>query len=589
MDDFLQGAPWHSGVSDVLLWQARLYERTGILHAARTTYTELIENYPSASCMDEALLEAAHLAIRVKRPEEAVNHLRQYLQEYPGTSRSGEAKLALGRALVQAGRVDEGNDLLIGVAKTHSSTALGAKAFAQLGEVAFDDGRYDEAIRLLETRLETATTTEGNEQVYLLLAKAYRMRNQSQEAERVLRELIDFFPETEATPQAFIELSRVLDDRGMRREAVRLASQAARRYPTNPDVLRNKAHLLSLSGNERAAAETLVEADRAGANDPAILLDAGRYYHKAGDLDGARDTFEHLIRTYPSSSAAFEGSIALARVFRDQDKPRKALEKLDDLAKLSEGRPQRLPVLIALGQLYQDLGLIEQASETFAQVAVVTTEPEVLARSALALFHGGNVAQAIAVANRIDVHRLTDPTAYALLTTHGEHLLRADAASGVAKLRQAFDEYPGQRTPEGNECLLRAYLITDRIPQARALVQTIQAHVRKNPVDTILLQRAANLLGDHLYQRRDFRAAAETYRAALPATGPPNAHAQWARYQRANALLHAAEFEESIKLFDAVAAGSSPWSEEAATKASYARLEQRLRGIDVTPAPSQGG
>ena len=56
---------------------------------------------------------------------------------------------------------------------------------------------------------------------------------------------------------------------------------------------------------------------------------------------------------------------------------------------------------------------------------------------------------------------------------------------------------------------------------------------------------------------------------------------EWARYQRANALLRLADYAGCLPLFEAIAASDSPWAGEAAVKATAARLEQRQRGVSV--------
>jgi hypothetical protein len=64
-------------------------------------------------------------------------------------------------------------------------------------------------------------------------------------------------------------------------------------------------------------------------------------------------------------------------------------------------------------------------------------------------------------------------------------------------------------------------------------------------------------------------------------------HPDWARYQRANALLRLADYEGCVALYDKIAASDSTWAGEAAVKAGLARLEQRQRGIEMAPPPEK--
>jgi len=517
-----------------------------------------------------------------------IEYLERLLRQFPRSPFAGEAKLTLGQALVAAGRPAEGRQLLLQIARAQPNTELGAEAYARLARVAFDAGDYAEAIDQIETRIETATTIAGNDRLYLLLARAYRELDQPRKAEAVLQELIDFYPDSDHAPEAFIELTKVLDELGRRKDAVRLASQAVRRYPNNPQVLRTHAELLALTGRIREAAESLVSAESAGAGDPRVLLDAGRYFSDVGELENAERTFERLNATYPTASEAFEGAIDLVTVFRKQGKPRKAVERLENLALVTAGTPQRLPVMIALAELYRDLGFREESAEAYAQVAGVTTEPEMIAQAAIALFEAEHWSEAFQVADRVDVGRLRDKTAYGLLLTHGQALLKVDSTRAVEKMEQAYEDYPSERTPEGDQALLEAYLATDRTGRARVLVKDLEDHVHRKPVDLPLLQKAAVTWADSLYDRGDYGGASEAYLLAMPITGVPNEQSEWARFQRAKALLKLGRFDEGIRLLDQVGAGNSRWAKAAATNADYGRLEQRLRGITPTPAEPEG-
>lgn len=124
---------------------------------------------------------------------------------------------------------------------------------------------------------------------------------------------------------------------------------------------------------------------------------------------------------------------------------------------------------------------------------------------------------------------------------------------------------------------------------------------RKNRVEWPRFVTAATMWGDFLFERRDYRAAADAYGRALgdqafagegesPGTPEPSLtpEEQWAMYQRANAMAHLADYEGSIALFDRLAGSNSQWSKDAQAQAAAARLEQRLRGLPVSPPRNTG-
>jgi hypothetical protein len=112
----------------------------------------------------------------------------------------------------------------------------------------------------------------------------------------------------------------------------------------------------------------------------------------------------------------------------------------------------------------------------------------------------------------------------------------------------------------------------------------LAAAVREQPIDSIHLIEASIAWGDYLYERGDYRTAADAYALAVDAaasmTFPPDEAGKdplWAKYQRANALLQIRDVENGLMLLDEVAASGAPWAGEARAKAEYARLEQRLQ------------
>jgi tetratricopeptide (TPR) repeat protein len=508
------------------------------------------------------------------------------LQQFPGSMLAGEARLLLADAFREAGDPDDARAHYVRIAEAQAGTALGVEAYARLGQMAYDRGQYKEAIEQLNACLSAAVTAEGGEKLMLLLAQSYRADGQGPEARRVLNELIDSYPETETAPLAFIELCRVLDELGMHAEAMRLSGQTALDYPEHVEVLKNHARMLESDGDAFAAAEAWLAADRAGAKDPAVLLSAARDYHTAGALSESIATYDLLIFHFALTPEAFEGCIEMAQVQYESGQVTKAVETLENVALATDGKPQRLPVLLALGAMYRDLALWERVAEVYGQIAVVTTEAEVLAQAATAIFEAGALIEGLAVAERIDVAKLPDPAAYTLLMAQGGALMKTDPRQALDKMERAYQTYPAQRTSEGEMFLLRAYLAMDNAARARAVVMNIDIAARQNPGNAPRLREAAVAWGDYLFDRRDFRTAADAYALAIGAVAEDSPDVSWAKYQRANALLRLSDFDASVQLYDEVASSGFPWAEDARVSAEYARMEQRMRGMPVTPVPA---
>lgn len=589
IDHLAEKMPSHPRLPEALEWKADAYERTGLLQSARDAYAHLLEAFVSADNRDAVLLKAGRLCLKTGQADDAVSHFNRLMEELPRSPLTSEAKLALAEAYASLGRQDDARSMIRQVADLQSGTRIGAEAFARLAQMAVDEANYDEAIRLLENRLDTVVAFEGNDRLYLLLAKAYLAKGRPEDAERKLRELIDFFPDTEALPSAYIELSKALEQRGMRREALRIAAQAVRRYPKNPAVLQCQAELLGLAGDHREAAAALMAAEEVGARNPEVLLAAGRHFSEAGEWEEARDAYERLVRDYPSSPQALQGNIEAAKTLYRLGRVRQAIERLEGLAGVYEGRPQQLPVLTALCDMYRELGFDARAVELARDIATFSSEPTLLAQAAVVLLTSGAEDDGLAVASRVDLSRVNAADAYACLVAQGVALLRAVPERALEKLERAYEDYPPQRTAEGDEALLRAYLTMGRPARARTLVMELAARTQTHPAEGARFQRAAILWGDALYNKEDYQAAADAYSMACGVLKESNQDTVWAKYQWANALLYVNNFDTSLALYDEVAAGKSPWKEKARAKAEYVRLQRRLRGLPETAAtPTEG-
>ncbi|MCH7960288.1 MAG: tetratricopeptide repeat protein [Candidatus Hydrogenedentes bacterium] len=594
-------APTHPRVPEALYWKGQVYEREGNPLAARSVYRDAMETYVGTEALDRILLAYAELEMEAGHPVQAAKHLERLMEDYPGSPLALRARLLRGDAFAAAGDADTARIIYVRSAEDHPGTRTESLAYERLGRLAYTQGEYRDAIRDLETRLGAATTIEGNDTVYLLLAQSYRAIARHQDARDVLNELIRFFPESKVTPLAFVELSRVLSDSGLRKEALRVATETVQRYPADPAVLRNEGERLAEYGNIRAAARAMLAAHAAGANDPELLLSAGKLFREGGLLDEARDAFESIETHFSSAPQALEGRIELAKVLYEQGHVSRAFDRLEDLRMTTQAQPAHLLVLAALGELYQETGLLNRAGDIFGQIAATTSEPEMLAKAAIALLEAGEEEEGFNVIERVNPSRLSDKTAYIFLNAYGDVLLRSDPRAGLEKLEQAYRDYPLQRTVTANRRLLEANLVTGRAARARAIVTELQGRVATEQADPSHLETAALLWGDYLYEARDYRAAADAYALALVPSAPTfgvqteeepvsslSTERQWSMYQWANALFELGDYPQSVALYDRLADSSSRWAKEAERRAVSARIEQRLRG-ETLPETRESG
>ncbi len=594
IDEVLKAAPAHPRAPEALYWKAQLFSKDQPL-AALEIYKNIFEQYEDAPNRDRMLLDAAQLALRENDPLTTAIYAQNLLSQYPASVWAGEARLAYADAQQRAGNSSDARTIYIRMAQEAPDSTLGAKALVRLGRLAYESGEYENAKRYLTNHLETTTTLDGNDEVYLLLAQTYRAADELENARDTLTDLLAFFEDSPLRPDAFIEQSQVYEALGEREHAVKTAQRAALEFPHNPRVLRNDGELQGLDGNPLAAALAFVAADDAGAADPNLLLNAARYYRAALMPGDAIHTYERLKNHYGGSPEALNGGIEVAQLRHEQGKTERALEDLKALKAATQGTSHYLPTLEAMQTIYKDLGLDRHVNSTAKEIISEAAEPETFAQAAVDLIDTGDLESAQSAIEKFDLARLRPRTAFNLLMKEGEALLSIAPQRGLEKMEQAYFNYPESRTQDSDQALLRTYLNTGRAAAARRMVMDLKAHVDDAPIDTPYLVDAAIAWGDYLYEKEDYRTATFAFSiaeeasesASIPVTGL-RSDPDWARYQRANALLQLADYTGCLTLYEQIAASDSPWAQEAGVKANIARLEQRQRGMPMAQAPQAG-
>ncbi len=589
MTDFIRGAPDHPKLPEVYEWKAALYEREHRTAMAREIYKIVLARFEAIPNLDAVLLGAAKAAIELGQPKDAIGYARRLLDERDDSPLASEAELVLADAYAATNRIEDARTIWTRLALAGPGTPTGHLATARLGKAYIDEGRFADAVNLLEPLVNVSGKVEGNELLYYLTALAYRGVGRLEDARRRLNDVLTFFGHSERVPDAMVELSQVLEELGLRSDAVQMARDAAQRFPENAVVLRNEGNLLAANDRKREAAEVLLNALQAGMKDPNLLLDAARDFRAAEALPEAEKTYERLLTEFPRAPVALEANIELSEIVYERGQVAKGVRLLEDLLAVTAEGPPRLPVLFSMAKLYQGLGLKTRTAEIYRQIAGLSNEPEVLARAAAALLDGAFTDEGLAVAERVDLKKISEKTAYDLLVSQSQALSSSNVQRSFEYLEKAYADYPKQRTPTFERKLMAAYASRDDAPHAQELLASLDAQAKQTPVDAPRFRDTATVWADHLYDKKDYRAAADWYARAAEGDNGKDPTAAWAAYQLGNVLLDLDDLAGGIKAFDQVVATGSEWARDAQIKANYARVGQRMRGEPVTTPPKTVG
>lgn len=253
-----------------------------------------------------------------------------------------------GQAAERGGRLAEAERLYRAVL---AADPAHAEALAALGFLALRGGRAD----LSRSFLAKACALEPG------LA-----RRQARAAEALARE--QRWPETAQAwqrtlalqpgdPAALIGLAEALSALG-RAEAAEAAADAAARAPRDARLQLRAATVLAEAGKLDAAAATAERAQALAPQEPGPALRLGQIRRDQGRLTEAAALYRRTLAVDPASAEAWLHLAELER-FRPGAPELDRMEAL--LSKLGEGSVAAVPLLFALGKVYDDLGEYDRA------------------------------------------------------------------------------------------------------------------------------------------------------------------------------------------------------------------------------------
>ena len=254
-------------------------------------------------------------------------------------------------ALVQQGEAAlAANDLAGAEAAFTRASQLAPTAPAPplgLGEVRLRQGRDVQAVLDLKTAAELGGT---DPRPRTLLGKAYLRTGRVDLAVAALDQAVKL-----GDAGARVDLARALLRAGRPVDAEAAATAATKDAPTDGAALAVLGEVKAARGDDRAAADLLDRAVKAGASDPSVRLTRARFFLARDGAAEAQVEAEAAQRLEPSSK---EAATVLARALGSQGKHDDAARALDVAL---GARPDDADLLAAKAESILSAGAIEEA------------------------------------------------------------------------------------------------------------------------------------------------------------------------------------------------------------------------------------
>ncbi|MEW6510766.1 MAG: tetratricopeptide repeat protein [Bacteroidota bacterium] len=353
-----------------------LHARQGLIDSAYRAGRRLIDEFPRGIHAAEALAQLASLADSLHRPDERATLYRRLMTEYSYTEAAGRSHLPLADALTTAGDHDG---------------ALAA---------------YEEIYR--QQTDDPMGTGEADPSLLLALAKTHRAVGHTAEAKRLLVALLARVRTGASAGEALTTLGLMAREEGDREEATEYFRQAEAAAPNAP-ASRVVADALFASGNYGDAitqyarlslnaasdterqycdAQTIVarlrndDHARAEKEITAFLkkyknatddqaqfeLEVGHYHFRREDYAAAMKSFQKVTDSFESSPSAPTARYWTAKTLEATDKPKEAIDLLEQLLADRPDAPIIPRVHLALGNLYYGAERWEDAIRNYRAI-----------------------------------------------------------------------------------------------------------------------------------------------------------------------------------------------------------------------------
>ncbi len=510
--------PW---ADDALLQAASLALKAKDLENAAETVDRLLDAYPDTSLRPAALLVQARVAEEAGRNADAIRRFEELLA-LPDLAAdlTTEARYHLGLVYRKDGQKDKASRLIADLANGPAGAAVSSNARFLLGQSFIEEEKYEEAISPLEDYLKAQSKGDVAEVALAHLVHARVGLDQTDEALKTLRRLEDQFPQS-------AELTRA---------RLRVGEQA-------------------LKSDDLATAATLLN-QVADKDDPLWKARAqfglGWVHFKQGKYGEANETFDLVLAEAPEGPYAAEAAYMKGKALEALNHDEEALSAYSETERRHPKTKAAGSAALARARLLAGLNRPAAADAFAAYVATYTRagDPgtdQVLAEWGAALNQAGRITEADAVFTR-------------LLEEFPEGTRAAEAHLNLAV--SAFDARKFEETERHLAPLLKEGPASEQALQRRALF----------------------LQGRLLVERQDWAQARATFDRVAAETGTGEEAAQ-ARFWKAEAAFRSADPKTAETEFAALAESDETNQTAALRRVQcLVQLQEWTKALDLADA-----
>jgi TolA-binding protein len=411
---FLSKHAEHALVPDALALLATIEHRQCEYERSQTHCREFLARHADHTLAPSMKFLSAENSFLTQQYKDALRVYTEFLDQHGTDAQAGKARYRLGMTLFHLERYDQALPPLLATAVATSGDHTFDACELALGEIYFQRGEWAQAEEHLAKYLDTGPDVPSADAALLKLGLARQRQGKQSEARQAFERLLDEFPDSPVRLHALFERGQALVALNEPDEAVKTFERVLEEGPDSrfaPFALNHLGAIAAGRDQHEQAADLFGRLLTKDVDDELAAearFQRGEALLAAQQFDSAHKAFADFLRKHPESPRAPCARARLAVTLARLDRPKQALEAIEQVARDDLNRldpPTRLALQHEKAWCLKQLNRLDDAAATYRALIDDVTNPRLQAYALLELaeIEAGkqNHAEAVSLLRRL--------------------------------------------------------------------------------------------------------------------------------------------------------------------------------------------
>ncbi|MCX8065428.1 MAG: tetratricopeptide repeat protein [Candidatus Hydrogenedentes bacterium] len=326
---------------------AELSTQLGWFESAVKTYETLRNQFKGSKYQEKADFGYIHALYQSGKFDSVIEECKSYVQAYPSSDKVPFVTYILANSLLEQNRHDEALSYYELLRTKYPDSSYAVDSIYKTAWIKFIKKDYESAKKEVLTFLERGESSSLKPEGEFLIGCIYVIEGNFEDAMEEFQVVFEKYPTNRFAGEALYKYAECAEHLGVYQIALKSYEKFIQNYPAHSLLLNaylRMADLLAKQNDWRKALESLLKSKELSAGkemEEAVLLRVAVCYEKLGETDSALNTYEELIKKFPSSPQVYDAKIRIASYYiKDKKDPLKALEVAESL--LAQNPPSEI-------------------------------------------------------------------------------------------------------------------------------------------------------------------------------------------------------------------------------------------------------